>query len=173
MGDAGENYAQGVTRASGIPVLDSSGKIRLAFVVLSGLLAIQKQSVGAVLPWLLLIVVLDLVIVGFEGLPVARHGSVKTLVLTLLSVSAAAAGAAYAVAGDGAALLILIPAYHSGSKYGRRGFLLTCLVATSSFLVALWLGAPRPSSTLAAAAWIGAALTQGIQGAWNQRRTAA
>ena len=59
MGDGGENYAQGVTRASGIPVLDSSGKIRLAFVVLSGLLAIQKHSVGAVLPWLLLIVVLD------------------------------------------------------------------------------------------------------------------
>ena len=173
MGRAGENYAQGVTRTSRLSGLDASGKIRLAFVVLSGLLAIQRDSVKDVLPWLLLVVVLDLVIVGLEGLAVARPGAVNSMVLTLMSVSAAAAGAAYAVAGDGAALLILIPAYHAGSKYGRRGFLLTCAVAMVAFLLALWLHAPRPTSTVAAAAWIGAAVTLGVLGAWNQRLIAA
>ena len=150
MGDGGENYAAGVTRIFRIPVLDASGKIRLAFVVLSGSAAIQLHTFSKVLPWLLLVVVLDLVVTTLEGLPAARQGGVNRVVLTLLSVSAAAAGAAYAVAGDGAALLILIPAYHAGSKFGRRGFLLTCVVAISSFLVALSLGAPSPSSTLAA-----------------------
>jgi signal transduction histidine kinase len=173
MGDGGENYALRVTRATRIPGLDASGKIRLAFVVLSGLLAVQQGTVRNVLPWLLLVVVLDLVIVGFEGLPVARQGVVNLMILTLLSVSAASAGAAYAVAGDGAGLLILIPAYHAGSKYGRRGFLLTCVVAMASFLVAIWLSTSTSSSTPGAAAWIGAAITLGILGAWNQRLTAA
>ncbi len=173
MGDSGENYASGVTRISRIPVLDASGKIRLAFVVLSGLAAIQLHTVAKVLPWLALVVVLDLLVTWLEGLPGARQGAVNRAVLTLLSVSAATAGVAFALAGDGAALLILIPAYHAGSTYGRRGFLLTCVVAISSFLVALGLGAPRPSSTLAAVAWMGAAITLGILGAWNQRLTTA
>ncbi len=64
----------------------------------------------------------------------------NTMVLTLLCCSAAAAGAGYALAGPGAALLILVPAYHAGSRYGRFGFLLTCVVASGAFLVSVWLG---------------------------------
>jgi signal transduction histidine kinase len=173
MGDSGENYAAGVTRISRIPVLDASGKIRLAFVVLSGLAAIQLHRVSEVLPWLVLVVVLDLVVTVLEGLPAARQGAVNRVVLTLLAVSAAVAGVAFAVAGDGAALLILIPAYHAGSTYGRFGFLLTCVVALSSFLVSVWQLDVHPSSRLAAAAWMGAALTLGLLGAWNQRLTVA
>lgn len=161
-----------MTRTSRFPGLDASAKIRLAFVVVSGLLAIKSDTVPEVLPWLLLVLVLDLVVVGLEGLPMARRGVLNTIILTLLCVSAAAAGAAYAVADIGAALLILIPAYHAGSKYGRFGFLLTCVVALSAFLVAIRLHPIPEGSRLTTAAWIGAALTLGILGAWNQRLTA-
>ena len=81
---------------------------------------------------------LDLVIVALDSL-VLRRGVLNSMVLTLLCCSAAAAGAGYALAGPGAALLILVPAYHAGSKYGRFGFLLACVVASGAYLVSAWL----------------------------------
>ena len=169
---ANENYARQVTRPFRIPGLDASAKIRLAFIVVSGLLAIRTGTVAEVLPWMLLVLTLDLVVVGLEGLPMSRRGVLNTMILTLLCVSAAAAGAAYAIADLGAALLILIPAYHAGSKYGRFGFLLTCVVALSAFLVAIQLHPLPEASRLTTIAWIGAAITLGVLGAWNQRLTA-
>ena len=55
------NYASHVTRTPRIPGLDASAQIRLAFVVLSGLLAVNSDAIAEVLPWMLLVLVLDLV----------------------------------------------------------------------------------------------------------------
>ena len=121
-----------MTRSPRIPGLDASAKIRLAFIVLSGLLAFQNDAVAEVLPWMLLVLVLDLTIVASDSL-VARPAVLNSMILALLCCSAAAAGAGYALAGPGAALLILVPAYHAGSKYGRFGFLLACVVATGAY----------------------------------------
>ena len=72
----------------------------------------------------------------------------------------------------GAPLLILIPAYHAGSKYGRFGFLLTCVVASVAFLVSTWLYTDNPTAVrFGLIAWIGAAITLGVLGAWNKRLT--
>ena len=72
----------------------------------------------------------------------------------------------------GAALLILIPAYHAGSKYGRFGFLLTCVVAGAAFLVVDLAHPPAGRSRrFGLIAWIGAAITLGVLGAWNKRLT--
>lgn len=148
------------------PGLDASASIRLGFAVLSGLLAVPDHVV-AVLPWLLLVVALDLVIVALDSLPMGR-GVARTLDLTLLSAGAVAAGVGYTFAESGAALLILIPAYHAGSKYGRFGFLLCCALAGGSCLLTAWLSSEfaLPKGTLA---WLGAALALGLIGAWNQR----
>jgi signal transduction histidine kinase len=159
------NYAAWVTPSRRLPGLDASAKIRLAFVVLSGLLAMNLHTVTEVLPWMLLVLVLDLVIVGLDGLPISRGGVMYTMTLTLLCVEAAAAGSAYAIAGPGAVLLILVPTYHAGTKYGRFGFLLTCVIAGAAFLVSVSL------YPLGLVAWIGAALTLGVLGAWNKRLT--
>ncbi len=161
-----------MTSTRRIPGLDASAKIRLAFVVLSGLLAFDQDSVPRVLPWMLLVLVLDLVIVGLDGLPVSRRGVMNTMVLSLLCVEAGAAGAGYAIAGPGAVLLILVPTYHAGTKYGRFGFLLTCVIAGFAFFVSVWLYPVPDQSWLGMLAWLGAALTLGILGAWNQRLTA-
>jgi signal transduction histidine kinase len=162
-----------VTRTPRIPGLDASAKIRLAFAVLSGLFALLDHTVVEVLPWLLLVVALDLVIVGLDGLPISRRGVMNTMILTLLCVSAAAAGAGYALVGTGAVLLILIPAYHAGSKYGRFGFLLTCVVAGAAFLASTWLYPPEDATDdrFGLVVWIGAAITLGVLGAWNKRLT--
>ncbi|HET7819915.1 MAG TPA: histidine kinase dimerization/phosphoacceptor domain-containing protein [Ornithinibacter sp.] len=157
-----------MTRSRRIPGLDASAKIRLAFVVLSGLLAFQNDAVAEVLPWMLLVLVLDLTIVAIDSL-VARPAVLNSMILVLLCCSAAAAGAGYALAGPGAALLILVPAYHAGSKYGRFGFLLACVVATGAYLVSYFLNPVKDSFTPQLIVWIGAAVTLGLLGAWNKR----
>ncbi len=145
------------------PGFDASAKIRLAFGVLSGFVAIRTGTVPEVLPWLLLVVVLDLVVVVLEGALVYRRGITNTVLLTLLCASAAAAGAGYALtdtatgASAATALLVLIPAYHAGSKYGRFGFLLTCVVASIAFLVSALLYTQNDSLRVGLIAWIGAA----------------
>ena len=84
--------------------------------------------------------------------------------------SAAAAGAGYALGRAGRRRsLILIPAYHAGSRYGRFGFLLTCVVASAAFLVSVWLCPPDRGQPPGLIAWIGAAITLGVLGAWNKR----
>ena len=84
---------------------------------------------------------------GARQHPGARRGVVETLVVALLlASSAAAAGAAYALTpgtGTGAALLILIPAYHAGLAYGRFGFLLTSAVGSGAYLLSSAVFEPR------------------------------
>jgi signal transduction histidine kinase len=152
--------------------LDASATIRLGFAVLTAFLAVQQKSVIDVLPWLLLVVAIDLVIVALDGMPIARRGVLESLVTTLLAFSAAAAGAAYALVGVGAAMLILIPAYHAGTRYGRFGFLLTSAVGGVSFLITDTVFHPEGGITLAMLAWLAAGSALGILGAWNQRLVA-
>ena len=94
-----------------------------------------------VLPWLLLVVALDLVVVP-RPYAAGRRGVLDSLVLALLALSAAAAGRPSPLEGAGAALLILIPAYHAGTMYGRFGFLLTVGLGGGAFLAAALLFQP-------------------------------
>jgi signal transduction histidine kinase len=152
--------------------LDASVTIRLGFAVLTSYVAVVTESMRGVLPWLLLVVAIDLVIVALNGMPVARRGVMESLVTTLLAFSAAAAGAAFALVGVGAALIILIPAYHAGTRYGRFGFLLTSTVGGATFLLAEAVFQPEGGITAGLLPWILAASVLGVLGAWNQRLAA-
>ena len=91
--EAPRNYARGVTLMARLAWLDASTSIRLAFAGLCGLLADHRRSrLKDVLPWLLLVLVLDLMVVALDSIPGARRASVETLVVTLLVASAAAVG---------------------------------------------------------------------------------
>ena len=70
-----------MTRSPRLLGLDASARIRLAFAVLSVLLAVLTKSVTLVLPWLLLVVALDLVVVALDSMPVARRGVLDSFVL--------------------------------------------------------------------------------------------
>ena len=162
-----------VTRLRWLRWLDASMAIRLAFAILAILIPVlAKRSVVEVLPWLLLVVALDLVVDALDRMPLVRQDVVDSLEMALLALSAAAAGAAFALEGTGAALLILIPAYHAGTIYGRFGFLLTAAIGGAAFLGAVALLPAAPGVTTQMLAWLAAASLLGILGAWNQQLAA-
>lgn len=158
-----------MTRSSRLLHLDASAKIRLTFALLSLVLAVVTKSANEVVPWLLLVVALDLVVVAIGNMPVARRGVVNTLVLTLLVGSSAAAGAAYAWTEIGASLLALMPAFHAGARIGRIGALATSVASSGSFVLLFLLGDAKDHSPAGSLLWIGATIAMGLLGVWNQR----
>ncbi len=161
-----------MTRTSRLLGLDTAARIRLAFAVLSLVLAVLTESADRVVPWLLLVVVLDLVVVALHSMPVARRGVVNTLILGLLAAAAAAAGAGYAIVGVGAALLALLPVFHAGSRHGRLGFLLTSVAAGGTFVGCMLAWPELPHTPTDVVLWFGATLAMGLLGVWNGRLTA-
>ncbi len=124
------------------------------------------------LPWLLLVAVPDLVIDTLDRMPVARRGGVDNLVVGLLATSAAAAGAAYALEHTAAALLILVPAYHAGTRFGRFGFLLTSATGGIAYLLTVAVSDAEEGIAPTMLLWLAAASMLGLLGAWNQRLAA-
>lgn len=159
-------------RILGLRWLDASAKIRLAFAVLSVFLATVTETLVVVAPWLLVVVVLDLVVDALDRMPISRHGLLDTILLTLLALSASAAGVGYATADIGAALLVLIPAYHFGTRFGRAGYLFACVLSSIAFGAALSAVENRVGIGVGFIAWLAAALVLGALGAWNQRLVA-
>lgn len=161
-----------MTRPSRFPGLDTSGKIRLAFAVLSLPLAVLNESADGVIPWLLLVVILDLVVVALDSMPVARRGIVNTLALSLLATSAYSAGLAFSTEGPGASLLALMVVYHGGTRQGRLGFLITAVAASGGVLSAILTGPSAELTPTAAFLWLGAVVAMGLLGVWNRRLAA-
>ncbi len=159
-----------MVRLLGLARVDASASIRLAFAVLSVFLAVVTNGLVALAPWLLAVLALDLVVTALDRLPISRQGLLDTVVLTLLCLAAGAAGAAYAGAELAGALLILIPAYHAGTRFGRIGFLLTCVIGSLVYLGA-YDGDTR-GVRIGLVAWLAAAIILGALGAWNQRLAA-
>ena len=168
-----------MTRSPRFLGLDASARIRLAFAALSAFLAVYTGSVPLVLPWLILVVALDLVVTALEMMPMLRRGVVDTLIITLLSAAAAAAGVGYALTemgaktGLAASILVLIPTYHAGMRFGRLGMLATSVAAGAGFGLSVWaLDVERgvlPGDIL----WLFAAIGLGVLGAWNRGLAAA
>ena len=160
-----------MTRLRWLRWLDASVVIRLTFVLLAAYVAVEHDETRFVdvLPWLLLVAVLDLVIVTLDRMPVARRGVIDRLVVGLLATSAAAAGVAFALEGTAAALLILVPAYHAGTRFGRFGFLLTSATGSGAYLLAVLVSDSVEGIAPSLLLWLAAASLLGILGAWNQR----
>ncbi|HSO63786.1 MAG TPA: histidine kinase [Ornithinibacter sp.] len=159
-----------MTRFSRILGLDASAAIRLAFAVLSLVLARLTHSLIDVLPWLLLVVALDLVVVALDAMPILRRGVLDTLALTLLAVAAAATGAGYALTGQalGATLLVLIPAYHAGMRFGRLGVMASSLAACAGFALSVWVFPAYDDVHPEAVLWLASAIGLGVLGTWNR-----
>lgn len=149
--------------------MDASAKIRLAFAVLTVVVAVAMESLVLTLPWLLFVVVLDLVVGALDRMPISRQGVLDTILFTLLALAAGAAGVGYAVVGLGAAFLILIPAYHFGTRFGRAGYLFACVLASVALLGAMTVTQTQATIGFGFVAWLAAGLVLGALGAWNQR----
>lgn len=113
--------------------MNASTRIRLAFAGLALLAGVASDKLVALLPWVLLVVVLDL---GATWI-VAGRGTRGTRAdaYVLLTVGAAVSGIAYALTGLSAALLVLVPAFHGGLAFGRRAIAFVCGAAALAYLV--------------------------------------
>ncbi|HMM96961.1 MAG: hypothetical protein IE926_04120 [Micrococcales bacterium] len=161
-----------MVRLLGLARVDASATIRLAFAVLSVFLAVVTSKVIEVAPWLLVVLVLDLVVTALDRLPISRQGLLDTVVLTLLCLSAGAAGAGYWTSDQAGSLLILVPAYHAGTRFGRIGYLVTTVVGSVVYLLASREHAMQDGFRIGLVAWVAAAVVLGALGAWNQRLSA-
>src|SRR5699024_7589717 len=100
-----------------LPHLSVSTRLRIAFGLLAGMFAYIDGSLMDGIPWILLIVVLDLTATGLAYL-IRMDGPVRQAqLMALILGNAVAAGLAMGYAGPWSKLLILIPAYHAGQRF--------------------------------------------------------
>jgi len=104
-----------------LPHLAVSTRLRLAFALLAGVFAYIDHSLLAGLPWILLVITLDLSASALAFLSVVDSQIRRAQIFTLILAAAAVAGTAIGYAGPWAKLLLLIPAYHAGLVFTHRG----------------------------------------------------
>ncbi|MGL4174623.1 MAG: sensor histidine kinase [Dermatophilaceae bacterium] len=161
-----------MNRAAWLSRLDASAQIRMALALLCALVAGLIDTGPRTLPWLALVVVLDLAALVLDARAEAATTVSTTLRLGLLAVAAVAAGVAFAVADVGAALLVLIPVYHAGSAFGWSGSLLGVVAGGAGLLAAV--GARDIDlGDRAVVEWLVAAVALGVLGVWNGRLSVA
>ncbi len=155
-----------------MPALALATKVRLGFAVVTTLYAALTGLLALALPWILLVVVLDLVATGIGALPVELPIPRSVVVWVLVAACALSAGLAFNTVGPTAAPLAFIPAYHAGLLHGRLGFLVASLMCAVSSLLAVIAGGGSLAPGIHAgdfALWMLAILTLGLLGAWSLR----
>ncbi len=156
-----------------LPSLSAPTKIRLGFAVITVLYAVLTSSLVATIPWLFLVLSLDLTATALAAIPGMPAERVRRMTLTFVALSAAAAGAAFGLRGVPTAPLVLIAAYHAGLRFQRFGYLLACLLAfTCAVSTTLVFDAPSEPTLRPLAAWGLAALALGALGTWSHRLSA-
>jgi len=157
-----------------MPTLLRSAVVALAIVVGS-----KGQDVLSVLPWMVLILVLDLLAGHFLGFGPSASRTHRNQAMLMTLLGAVAAGTAIATspiaAPSPAMLLLLIPAFRAGEVYGRLAAV--AAVATSEVIAlgAAALGVGRSDGTLTATyltgnlQWAILAVAAGLVGAWTAK----
>lgn len=110
--------------------------VRLGMALLALLLAVGNGSAPRALPWILLVIGMDLAATWRIARSTSSGARADTL--GLIAAAAAAAGIAYAVDHPAMASLAFVPAYHGGLVFGRRA--LGFAVGTSAVFEVLTLG---------------------------------
>ena len=121
-----------------LPHLAVSTRLRLAFALLAGMFAFIDQSLSQAIPWILLIVTLDLAASTLGYLTVIEGAVRHTQLLAILTVCTVVAGMGMGSAGPWSKMLILIPAYHVGSRFARKGAFVAALVGLVVALGTAW-----------------------------------
>ena len=154
----------------GVSVLSVSTRLRLGLAMLAVLFAAFDNALLDGLPWILLVITLDLAASGFEDLSSSGRAIGRMQLMVLLAANAAVAGIAMGYAGPWSKVLILIPAYHAGTRFSRRGALMVFFVALVSgggtVLLVKGYTEGEAQRILLASVF---ALVFGLLGAWSHR----
>lgn len=146
-------------------------RLRIGFALATLLLAAVLRSLAEALPWVLLVLTLDLAATVLLASPGAGSRQRRIQAQAILVIEAVAAGAAMAYGGLGAQPLIVIPALHAGLRFGARGALVGAAIGGASGVAAslLHLGLEDRDPLSLVLIWtLGAALV-GLLGALSHR----
>lgn len=146
-------------------------RLRIGFALATLLLAAALQSLAEALPWVLLVLTLDLAATVLLASPGAGSRQRRIQAQAILVIEAVAAGAAMAYGGLGAQPLIVIPVLHAGLRFGARGALVGAAIGGASGVAAslLHLGLEDRDPLSLVLIWtLGAALV-GLLGALSHR----
>ena len=118
-----------------LPRLSMATLIRIGFALASLTIAALTHSVANALPWVLLVMTLDLIATGLLSQVVPTRTR-RMQALAVLTVAALASGAAMAYGGIGPKALIVIPAFNVGLHYRPRWVLwITGVGAATGFAI--------------------------------------
>jgi signal transduction histidine kinase len=140
----------------------------LAFALVSATYAGATSTLPAALPWILLVTALDLGATALQVLPGQRPAVVRRWSLALVLTAAACSGVAFILGGVATVPLALIPAYHAGLRFGRRGFGAAYLAAVSGLAAAELLTSSHHMVLGALGAWLLSVPLLGLLGAWSK-----
>lgn len=146
-------------------------RLRIGFALATLLLAAVLRSLAEALPWVLLVLTLDLAATVLLASPGAGSRQRRIQAQAILVIEAVAAGAAMAYGGLGAQPLIVIPVLHAGLRFGARGALVGAAIGGASGVAAslLHLGLEDRDPLSLVLIWtLGAALV-GLLGALSHR----
>lgn len=148
------------------PKVPTAVRLRVALGVSCLLLGFVAGSGLELLPWILLVLTLDISAFTILGLVKTSSRARENQGMILLCIAALCAGLAL-VAGPISLVLLLIPAYHAGERLGHNG---TAAVIVSGFLgaffVAGWDGHVSRSEAADVGQWSATAMALGILGTW-------
>ena len=152
-----------------LPHLAVSTRLRLAFGLLAGLFAYIDHQLIEALPWVLLVMVLDLGASALAYLTVMSNRARRLQVFALIVAASGVAGVAMGYAGPWSKALLLIPAYHAGLRFAHRGGVGVPLVGVGTGLLTAWQLGNDSTDQLVLIALSGLlALLFGMLGAWSR-----
>lgn len=157
-----------------VPRPSMATRLRIGFALVALLIAATLGKALEALPWVLLVVTLDLAATALLASTSGSGAVRRRQAFAILIACAVAAGVAMEFGGAGALALVLVPAFNAGLHFGRRGTLSITAAAAGTGLAANWANAAMTEAHVSRVLlWSLAALVIGLLGAWSHSMEAA
>lgn len=153
-----------------LPRLSMATWLRLGIALVALLFAALERDLPTAVPWVLLVVTLDLGAAALLGAAAHTSAARRIQATALICTAAGVAGVVAGFGGSWSRLLLLIPAFHAGQRLGRRGVLWVFGISTSLAYLSAWrFGGVDESQAQRIAVGALLALVIGLLGAWSHR----
>jgi signal transduction histidine kinase len=144
--------------------------LRLGIAALALLFAPFTQRFLPAVPWVLLVVTIDLCATALHASGTGESLVRRRQIFALLCAEAVVAGVAMGYAGAWSKLLLLVPAFHAGLRSARRGAVVVAALGFATAVpVALRLERLGQTEAQRIAMSVLGALVMGLLGAWSHR----
>jgi signal transduction histidine kinase len=154
-----------------LPHLAVATRLRLAMAGVALLFAAMEGKALNAIPWVALVALIDLAASALTYVSTLTPAVRRAQQLALLTAAGLISGMAMGYADPWAAVLILIPAFHAGLLFARKGVLVVVGVGLGAAALVSWglgtIGDQQRTQRILLAAAVG--LVVGLLGAWSHR----